>query len=342
MIKFLSKIFSFAIKSRNNNFDKGKRKTVKVSVPVISIGNLSVGGTGKTPFVIMTAKYLRKKGLKAAIIGRGYKRKSKGLVVVSDGENIKTKADQAGDEMQLAAIKTGFPVVVCESKTEAAQYAAKEFNIDCIIVDDGFQHRGLARDLDVLIIDKLTVEKPELLPKGRLREPLENATRADIICLADGLQEKQLNGKIDSSKSKVVSIQGKLQHPFHLDSERKLKLSEFKQAKTGIITVTGIAKPYRFINMLEKAGFKIKETVKFSDHHMYNTKSINRIVASAKKNKSTNIACTEKDYVKLIEFKDEFIKNNLNVYVFPFEMSVNPGFAIFKRALLDILIGENK
>ncbi|MDQ1266970.1 MAG: tetraacyldisaccharide 4-kinase, partial [Bacteroidota bacterium] len=199
MLSALSKIYGAAVVWNNKRFDSGSIIPVKCKAPVISIGNISAGGSGKTPFTIMLTKEIIRMGYRPAIVGKGYKRKSRGLKIVSDGIEIFTNPVEAGDEMFMLAERLRVPVIVHDTKAEAALVADNRFKPDVIIIDDGFQHRGLYRDLDIVLLDAASLERPYLLPKGRLREPLSSLNRADIISIPeDGvkLTDEFINNKL--------------------------------------------------------------------------------------------------------------------------------------------------
>ena len=147
-------IYQFIIFSRNRLFDLNLFKIRSLSKPVISIGNLTVGGTAKTPFTIFISKHLKKKGIKVGILSRGYGRRSTGTVVVSDGKKILNSLINSGDEPTLIAKKTSdIPIVVDSNRYRGGNYLISKYNPDIIILDDGFQHRSLKRDLDILLVN---------------------------------------------------------------------------------------------------------------------------------------------------------------------------------------------
>ncbi len=319
----LDKLFAYFVEKRNAKFDKQKINIVKCKIPVISVGNLSVGGTGKTPFVIHICKELLARGKKPAVIGRGYKRKSKGLTIVSNGEKILTSAAEAGDEMLLIAQKLKIPVIAHSKKYIAALEAEKMFDIDYIVIDDGFQHRFLHRNCDIVLIDKNTLEKPFLLPKGRLRESFSALKRADIIYLTKGAKREALEKVLPQNIKPNLKI---FESTFVQAEPYNLYNINTKLNNTKIIAVAGIAKPNSFFEMLKNHNYQITKAIAFSDHHNYKIKDIKNIINNAKQKKITDIAITEKDAVKFSEFKELFIRNNIEIYVFPIKVSeaINP------------------
>ncbi len=179
----LSRLYGSAIGRRNRRYDTGQAAASRLPSPVISVGNLVVGGTGKTPTVVFLARWLQERGKKVCVISRGYRRKSKGLVLVADGERICSTAELSGDEpILLAQELPGAVVVVDADRVEAGRYAIQRFKPDLILLDDGFQHRRLHRDLDIVTFKGVQdLGNGWLLPAGPLREPAASLDRADLF-----------------------------------------------------------------------------------------------------------------------------------------------------------------
>lgn len=295
-------------------------------MPVISIGNLSVGGSGKTPMVIEFCDIMKTLGYAPCVVGRGYKRKGRGIQLVSDGENILTNATTGGDEMVLIAKNAKVPVIAGDSKSKVVRAIdAGEFPIspNCIIVDDGFQHRQLYRNLDIVLVDKNTLKRPYLLPKGRLREPFSSLKRADAIILTKGATQAELNAIYPTEKPVFTATYG-LSEPYSLFQNMSVDA-------TDVVAVTGIANPSVFVDMLRDTGVNVVDTMAYSDHHSYAEQDIAKIIA-----RRSVIATTEKDAVKLEAFSDVFISNNINVLVYPLSVSISSGMA----ELLELIMGK--
>jgi tetraacyldisaccharide 4'-kinase len=333
MLKNLvSKAYGAVVKQRNRKYDSAE-DLARCSVPVISVGNLSAGGTGKTPFVQMLCKYLLVKKKKPGIVGRGYKRKSKGEIIVSDGRELLASAAVGGDEMVLLADTLKVPVIAHDSKAEAALSICEKFDINCVIVDDGFQHRALHRDLDIVIIDRETVENPKLLPDGMLREPLESLKRADVIALAGNIElTDEIKNCIDET-TVVIRVIPRQAAPYGLFDKIPVRERDSGFLKQGIIPFAGIAKPYRFFDMLNESGFKVVMKIEFSDHHNYSEKDILRLVKLSKETGVNNLGTTEKDAAKLIEFRDFLKSEKINIFVFPIALHISEGKEPFFRAV---------
>lgn len=345
MIKnLLSKIYGLFVGKRNKSFDT-KEDIVKCNVPVISVGNLSVGGTGKTPFVQMLTKYFISKGFKPGIVGKGYKRKSTGEVIVGDGNKVLVNASVGGDEMVLLADSLNVPVIAHESKTEAAISMQEKFDVDLIIVDDGFQHRRLHRDLDIVLIDKETNDSSELIPKGRLREPIESISRADVVCVTGNFKLKDeffSNFKNEAVLIKVKPIQA---NPYYLGEKVQIKIRESKASRIKCVAFAGIAKPNRFFTMLDDLGYDALDNHSFPDHHNYSIKDIQLLIDKCRAQNCNHIATTEKDASKLIEFYDFLNQNSIKCVVFPIALTIAEGKIDFFKMLgfkINRKINKNK
>ncbi len=331
---FFSKVYGKIVKYRNRRYDREEHLSTKISIPVISVGNLSVGGTGKTPFEELLVKQLQSIGKKPAIIGRGYKRQSKGEIIICDGKKVLVDAREGGDELVLLARKLKVPVIANESKVEAALSAERRFDIDCIVVDDGFQHRALIRNIDIVLIDRETLEKPYLLPKGLLREPLESLNRANVVCLTSGAKiTDELKQYMNQDTIFIkVTVQNGL--PYILGNIK----SDFEEIekirkKERIVAIAGIAKPYRFYEMVKKLEYNLVNYLNFSDHYYYDRNDIEKIRRFAENNNSRFIALTEKDAVKLLKFVDRFDHYGLKLLVFPITMAISEGGKTFTNFL---------
>ena len=178
----LTGLYGAATALRNTLFDRGVLSSRRLEQPVVSVGNLSVGGSGKTPFVIALGELLKARGIRFDVLSRGYGRKTRGVLVVEPDGN----AADFGDEPLLIARRLGVPVIVGESRYEAGRVAERKFQPQLHILDDGFQHRSLARDFDIVLMTERDFDD-RLLPSGRLREPLSSLARADAVVLPAGL-----------------------------------------------------------------------------------------------------------------------------------------------------------
>jgi tetraacyldisaccharide 4'-kinase len=277
-------------------------------VGVISIGNLSMGGTGKTPFTIFLAKTLRDQGWKAAIVARGYRREKGGLVVVSDGNQILASIAEAGDEpLLMAQACEGIPVVVDRKKLNAARAAVARFAPAIIIVDDGFQHRQLHRDIDIVMLDTtMPVSNAWSLSGVMLREPGSALRRADFIIINESSQGDDLPPQPLFEQSRrytgAAIFSGKLQ------ATNWRELPPNKPGKTlpldfvkdqSVLLVSGIARPERFRRLVEAHGAHVQGELTFGDHHRYGEKDVRLMTSAFKTCGARYVLTTAKDAVKL-------------------------------------------
>jgi tetraacyldisaccharide 4'-kinase len=253
-------IYGAAIALRRTAYDTGLIEKKRAPRPVISVGNLAVGGTGKTPFVILLAQRLAEKKLRVAVLSRGYGRKNEDdLVVVSEGDGPRVSAEHAGDEPVLIAERTDAVVVVCADRLRAAEIATKSFHADILILDDGFQHRRLARDLDVVLLDRHDpLANRRLLPRGPLREPVDALARADLLVLVGEEPEEQTllpdrpRVEVEVAASQIA-LAGH-EHPPEWIAGKKVAL------------ISGIARPERFRRTVEQLGANVVHEERRPDH----------------------------------------------------------------------------
>jgi tetraacyldisaccharide 4'-kinase len=319
MLKLLSYIYSYFVNQRNVKFDLDKKVIYKAKAKVISVGNISVGGSGKTPVVIMLAIHYNSLGFKVAIVGSGYKRKGKGLIVVSNYDEILSNANEAGDEMYLiSTIVPNSPVIIDRKKVNAVKYADMEFKPDIIIIDDGFQHRYVYRDVNLLIIDKRTVEQNYTLPYGRLREPIKSIYRANVVILRDKIDLPHSYEQF-VNKSVVFQSNTKINRLYYLSNKEEfINLNE----KLSVITVCGLALPENFIKFVIGLNFKVEYSFNFKDHFLYTEDSVQQIIKKCNQIRLDVLFTTEKDAVKLKEFIKIFDENNIKIIVMPIEIEL--------------------
>ncbi len=317
MLSLLSEIFAFFVRRRNARFDSGLEMIKNVGLPVISVGNLSMGGTGKTPMIHAICEILLEMGYRPGIIGRGYKKKQRGTVIVSDGHAIMSDALHAGDEMLMLAEKCSVPVIADEIKARAAEVMAQRFRPDCIIVDDGFQHRRLHRDLDLVILDQATIDSPYQFPKGRLREPLSALSRANAVLVPIGTVISANAKEYIPNSVPIITFQTRAASLTPANPESGANAQSILDAHS--IAFSGIANPQRFEESLRQKGIHIEGLLRFADHKSYSMRDIRKIIKFAKKHNARSIITTEKDRVKTSEFFDIFANEGMQCFVLPIE-----------------------
>ncbi len=303
-------LYGAGVAIRNWLFDFGLLRSRKVGVPVISVGNLSAGGSGKTPFVELLAKRLMLAGRKVAIVSRGYKRESSGTLVVSNGAVQCAEASDAGDEpAQMAAKLTGAVVIVDERRVRGAEYAIEKFGANVIILDDGFQHRYLKRDLDILALPVAEVEESGwLLPAGNRREPFASIKRASLIAVTRCESIEQFH-KAKAIVQKwtgkpVVGVATKVSAFRRASSRFSINLGGIK-GKTAV-AFSGIGNPESFARTLNSLGLEVKEHVVFPDHHLYRENELRNLEKLLAETRADYCVTTEKDVARLSSLKNEF------------------------------------
>ena len=302
----LSFLYMIVAQLRNGMFALGCAKSVRLSKPVLSVGNLTVGGTGKTPSCLWLAEALRARGLRSGILSRGYGRRDPRPVVVEPiDENVTgLVATNSGDEPLMMAALYGHTVAVAEDRAQAAAELLKKKEVDVFILDDGFQHRRVKRDVDLLLLGADATGW--MLPAGPFREPRRNYRRADFVILT---------GAVDTWKSVLPPVRADTMFaaslcPVSLLSFSGNGLKEFPLTllcRSKILTVTGVADPRLFYRLIYDWEGEIVDTLEFPDHHIYTARDwqqINRLGRLV-----DLIITTEKDIVKLVDFP--FAKDKL-------------------------------
>jgi len=277
----LTGLYGAASALRNTLFDRGTLSPRRLERPVVSVGNLSTGGTGKTPFVIAVGELLKERGIRFDVLSRGYRRKTRGVSIVGPAGS----ARDFGDEPLLIARRLEIPVVVGASRYEAGRIAEQNFPSQLHILDDGFQHRSLARDFDIVLMAAKDFDD-RLLPSGRLREPLSSLSRADAIVVPHDLTTDH------------PILQGKLLWRM----QRELVISAAPPAP---IAFCGIARPEQFFAQLRAAGITPAAEVSFRDHHAYDRGDVQRLRAKQRELGAVGFITTEKDVVNLGALRSE-------------------------------------
>ncbi|MGA2358791.1 MAG: tetraacyldisaccharide 4'-kinase [Terriglobales bacterium] len=281
----LTGLYGAATALRNTLFDRGVLSSQRLEQPVVSVGNLSVGGSGKTPFVIALGELLKARGIRFDVLSRGYGRKSRGVLVVETDGN----AADFGDEPLLIARRLGVPVIVGESRYAAGRVAEQKFQPQLHILDDGFQHRSLVRDFDIVLMTEHDFDD-RLLPSGRLREPLSSLRRADAIVLPRDFSVHGLSAQ--NSAIKTFALRGKLIWQMN----REIVMPA---ALVAPIVFCGIARPQQFFAQVRAAGITPAAEIEFRDHHAYDRSDIERLLAMRGKLGAGGFLTTEKDAVNL-------------------------------------------
>lgn len=292
---------------RNRLFDKGVLKSFQSPIPVVSVGNLTVGGAGKTPFVDWIVKHYHREGKRVAIISRGYGRKSKGVILVCDGALVRVSAEESGDEpLMLARRNPTAIVIVAEKRADGVKFLLEKFAThlpDVVLLDDGFQHRALARDLNLLVVHaEQNPALDSLLPLGRLREPIDTVHRADMILLSKVTRytdlpslERTLSpfGKpVIKSRIQIVGLRS-------FFSGELIPLGTQAFLWTWAFAFSGIGDSHNFMETLQYAGLIVEHQRHFPDHHTYTESDIEFILSEVVRHGINIVVTTEKDYFRL-------------------------------------------
>ncbi len=305
-------VYGFVIYLRNLFFDKSVFKSVQVKSKVISVGNLTIGGSGKTPLVIYLLEHLKSMNKKAGVLSRGYGRSSIGYLLVSDGNKMLASVEQSGDEIYHTASETKVPAAVCERRVQGAKRLIKDTGVDTIVLDDAFQHRWIKRDVDLLIIEQGFLNSNDLcihnyLPVGIMRESFNSVKRADAVII-----NRKFSDKEDIIASRKMYFNGKKLFNCYYEAIEFVDViknihyntDEFNGQK-GLI-VSGVANPQSFLAALQKNGVTINNQIIFRDHKEYTLKEVQQIRRRFYKTNSHSVITTEKDAVKLMRYAREF------------------------------------
>ena len=326
----LSLVYGSIIWIRNKLYDCEWFSLSAFDVPIISVGNITTGGSGKTPLVMYLADLLQQNGKNPGIVSRGYGRKSQGMVTVHNGKELIADVENSGDEpFLMASVLKTVPVVVCEDRREGIGHLIKNNSTDVIIMDDGFQHRKVKRDLDIVTISANDQKEDyRLLPWGKLREPLQNIGRANVAIFTrtNNYNLPELLPSIEPF------IKGEL-----LFSTQQLTLMKYDEdgyrisfpPEKELFAFCGIGESKSFFDSIGKLGLKSGGKRIFRDHQEYTESVITELSSQIKSSNCKGAITTEKDLVKLPDiFLAEF-----ETYVIKIEMELET-----EKAVLDMIL----
>ena len=294
--------------AKDRSYRVGILRSKKLSRPVISVGNITVGGTGKTPTVIAICRLLLRKGYRPVLLSRGYQgNNSSAYLEVSDGKEIKMSADVVGDEPVLLARKLpGVPIFIGRDRTLAGQAAILKYRPEVLILDDGFQHRRLHRDLDIVLLDcAQPLGNEKILPLGPLREPASHLERADVFLITRVELNQAASGLVSYLEQLHPHIPTFLSRhhmtgcvPVSRVLSREVQSFQSLQGKRAMV-VAGIANPDSLLRSLELSGLEVTSVCRYPDHYAYKTEDVEWIEQEAGRMKTDIILTTEKDAVRL-------------------------------------------
>lgn len=352
-LRVLSYLYEFGVRCKLSVYKAGIQKSVKLPCCVISIGNITVGGTGKTPTAQKMAAIIQKMGYKVVILNRGYRSHwGKEIGVVSDGSKIFMTAYEAGDEAYLMA-KTlpGIPVIIGKNRAVTGKYAVEKLNAEVIIMDDGYQHWHLERDLDVVLVDTLNMfGNGCVLPRGTLREPLQNLDRGDMFLFTKTdqssiLSRMQLRETIERYNGRAPIIES-IHHPKNFVEiadwykgigQNGKGLEELKDKD--VMVFSAIGNPSSFEQTLSSIGLNILEAVRYPDHHDYGMLEMQYISERASSKKAVAMVTTAKDAVKI---PTEFIYSarEIPLYILNMDIQITDGMEKFKECVMNAIKKE--
>lgn len=316
----LSALYGAVTRTRLALYQRGTFQTTKLDRPVISVGNITAGGTGKTPLVEWVARNIAGAGKNVCILTRGHGRENpQRQVVVSDGKTILATPAEAGDEPYVLATKLlGSAAVICNAdRISAGRYAIETLGTDCFVLDDGFQHLRLARDLNIVTIDATNPwGGGQLLPYGRLREPLAGLIRADCIVVTRCDQVDDL----DDLREHIRALMRENPPPIFRSSMKPLR----SLLPAGpVAAFCAVGNPTAFFRQLKESDYDVVYEKSFADHHAYTQHDVDELVRAATRAGATSLITTAKDAVKL-----RSLHFSLPWHVFEIEISIEDEAAL--------------
>lgn len=323
----LSALYSAVTRTRLSLYERGTFRTTKLDRPVISVGNMTVGGTGKTPLVEFVSKVIGATGKKVCILTRGYGRQHpERQVIVSDGQVILATPAEAGDEPYLLATNLlGLAAVICSAdRISAGRDAIEVFGTECFVLDDGFQHLRLARDLNIVTVDATNPwGGGQLLPHGRLREPLSGLSRADCVVITRCDQAMNLDPLREQIRDLISG------RPVF---ESTMKPRRSPLADGPVAAFCAVGNPKSFFEQLRNSGYELVAEKAFRDHHAYTQKDIDDLTDAATRAGARALITTAKDAVKL-----RSLHFSLPYSVFEIEIAIQDE-ELFKNLILQATV----
>lgn len=323
----LSALYGVVVRARTALYRRGTLKSVRLDAPVISVGNITAGGTGKTPLVAWLARAVAREGRRPCVLTRGYGRKDERVrVVVSDGERLLADAATGGDEPRLLAeaLLGTASVVSCADRAGAGHWALEHLGAEVFILDDGFQHLRLARDLDIVTVDATSPwGGGRLLPRGRLREPPSELRRANCVVIT----RADLAGDVRVTREKIVRLTGGraavLEARARTSRVRRLDAGaeiEFENVAppSPVAAFCATGNPHAFFAHLRNDGREPVYARAFPDHHAYTQGDVDGLAREAERGGARALLTTAKDAVKLRE-----LESKLPVYVVEIELELD-------------------
>jgi tetraacyldisaccharide 4'-kinase len=323
----LDSIYGQVMRVRRRRSERQPQRQRRLERPVISVGNLSMGGTGKSPVVAAIAQWLIDRGERPAILSRGYARADAvdGVVVVSDGRSIRAGIDQSGDEpLMLARQVPGAVVCVSPDRFLSGTLAERQLGATVHVLDDGFQHLELARDLDILVTTIGEIPNGRVIPAGRLREPSDAAARAQVLVVSDATAGAAAAEAWTLGISQSCAAVRTIGVPVRIDEPEGSSPQD-----QPVMAVAGIAHPDRFVSALKDAGWNVVDAITFADHHRYSRSDVAAIAARMASVGAAAVLTTDKDAVRF-EAVEAGLETRLPLYRVPLTVTFEPAAALFE------------
>ena len=347
----LSKLYLFLIKLRHNLYKYKIFKTHKFNTPIISVGNIELGGTGKTPMTILVSQQLANLNINHVIISRGYKKEARGLIILNSDSNKQTfSAQECGDEPLLLASKLkGVPVLVSGNKINAIKIAQKKFNPKIIVLDDAFQSLKISRTLNIVLLNSSKADNQfQLFPNGYLREPLWALKRADLIIMTKTnikRPSKFILDKIKSHYNGDILYSQYIHQLLKFNTKQRQLLQTTENDINNVVLLSGIGDSKSFFHLSKNYSKNIIKEIRLADHYNYNqniklVKS--KLLNSAVNCSSTSIIITLKDFIKinpLLQSSYSFILTDFSsLYVLDIKHKLNNGQLLKQEVLKAVTI----
>jgi tetraacyldisaccharide 4'-kinase len=337
----LSVVYRAALTVRDRAYRWGILRTGHVPCPVISVGNLTLGGSGKTPTVEAVVRTLRELGHEAgalpAVVSRGYGRTTRGVHVVADRDGVHADVRTAGDEPLLLAERLhGVPVVVGENRYEAARAAVERCGATAIVIDDGFQHRTLAKDLEIVVVQgSAPWGNARVFPRGMLREPLSALARAHAVVVTNPAGAEAIDAVTRTVRrfnpgAALLVAHYQLQDAIEARSGRRVPVADL--AGRRLMAFAGLGSPQGFADTLDAVRVRRVGFAEFPDHHWFTPGDLDELTREARASSAQGLVTTEKDWMRLRDLP----RPTLPMWVLPMRLVIDAGVETWQRLLAGI------
>ena len=339
-----------ALAARSASYRVGLLSTHGLPVPVVSVGNVTVGGSGKTPLAEVIALALAELGARPAVISRGYGRRSRGVRIVANGGGVLLGAAEGGDEPVLLAERLpGIPVVVGEDRHAAGAVALGKCFANALVLDDGFQHKTLAKDLEIVAVSgSLPWGNGRLFPRGSLREPLSALKRADLVVVTNPptpAATSDIDHVLRRKGSRAAVLSGAYQATAlrrgdrgHFERPQALAESPGTLGGRKVLALAGLAAPGGFVATADGLGAEVVGVAEYPDHYWYTAEDLSRVAADAREKGAEAVLTTEKDWVRIRDIpRNQWPRGDMPFWVLSVRLDLGPDRIALVQALADTL-----